>query len=80
MRTAASGRHEKGALPRRRLASRSRKTHRLIQTPHIPAHCLAGALRPDKDADAIAGSVNLVTKKAPEQRLLCSMPAAPTTT
>ncbi|MDP4172575.1 MAG: TonB-dependent receptor [Bacteroidota bacterium] len=28
------------------------------------------ALTPDKDADAIAGSVNLVTKKAPEKRLL----------
>lgn len=28
------------------------------------------ALTPDKDADAIAGSVNLVTKKAPEQRLI----------
>jgi len=28
------------------------------------------ALTPDKDADAIAGSVNLVTKKAPSQRLL----------
>jgi TonB-dependent receptor len=28
------------------------------------------ALTPDKDADAIAGSVNLVTKKAPEQHLL----------
>lgn len=28
------------------------------------------ALTPDKDADAIAGSVNLVTKKAPETRLL----------
>jgi TonB-dependent receptor len=28
------------------------------------------ALTPDKDADAIAGSVNLVTRKAPETRLL----------
>lgn len=28
------------------------------------------ALTPDKDADAIAGSVNLVTKKAPSNRLL----------
>jgi len=28
------------------------------------------ALTPDKDADAIAGSVNLVTKKAPAERLL----------
>ncbi len=28
------------------------------------------ALTPDKDADAIAGSVNLVTKKAPSERLL----------
>lgn len=28
------------------------------------------ALTPDKDADAIAGSINLVTKKAPAQRLL----------
>jgi TonB-dependent receptor len=28
------------------------------------------ALTPDKDADAIAGSVNLVTRKAPDQRLL----------
>ena len=28
------------------------------------------ALTPDKDADAIAGSVNLVTKKAPSDRLL----------
>jgi len=28
------------------------------------------ALTPDKDADAIAGSVNLVTRKAPSQRLL----------
>ncbi len=28
------------------------------------------ALTPDKDADAIAGSVNLVTKRAPETRLL----------
>lgn len=28
------------------------------------------ALTPDKDGDAIAGSVNLVTKKAPETRLL----------
>ena len=28
------------------------------------------ALTPDKDADAIAGSVNLVTKKAPEERQL----------
>jgi len=28
------------------------------------------ALTPDKDADAIAGSVNLVTRKAPEQRLV----------
>jgi TonB-dependent receptor len=28
------------------------------------------ALTPDKDADAIAGSVNLVTRKAPEKRLL----------
>ena len=28
------------------------------------------ALTPDKDADAIAGSVNLITKKAPEQRMI----------
>jgi TonB-dependent receptor len=28
------------------------------------------ALTPDKDADAIAGAVNLVTKKAPDERLL----------
>lgn len=28
------------------------------------------ALTPDKDADAIAGSVNLVTKKAPEKRFI----------
>ena len=28
------------------------------------------ALTPDKDADAIAGSVNLVTKKAPSERLI----------
>jgi TonB-dependent receptor len=28
------------------------------------------ALTPDKDADAIAGTVNLVTKKAPEERLI----------
>lgn len=28
------------------------------------------ALTPDKDGDAIAGSVNLVTKKAPEERLI----------
>lgn len=28
------------------------------------------ALTPDKDADAIAGSVNLVTRKAPDERLL----------
>ncbi len=31
---------------------------------------LSKALTPDKDADAIAGSVNLVTKKAPSKRLL----------
>ncbi len=28
------------------------------------------ALTPDKDADAIAGTVNLVTKKAPEERII----------
>jgi len=28
------------------------------------------ALTPDKDADAIAGSINLVTKKAPSERLI----------
>jgi TonB-dependent receptor len=31
---------------------------------------LSKALTPDKDADAIAGSVNLVTKKAPSKRML----------
>jgi TonB-dependent receptor len=31
---------------------------------------LSKALTPDKDADAIAGSVNLVTKKAPSRRIL----------
>jgi TonB-dependent receptor len=31
---------------------------------------LSKALTPDKDADAIAGSVNLVTRKAPSERLL----------
>jgi TonB-dependent receptor len=31
---------------------------------------LSKALTPDKDADAIAGSVNLVTKKAPSKRVL----------
>lgn len=50
-------------------------TSRGIDLSTISQGSLAGielfkALTPDKDADAIAGSVNLVTKKAPETRSL----------
>ena len=50
-------------------------TSRGLDLSTISQGSLAGielykALTPDKDADAIAGSVNLVTKKAPSERLL----------
>jgi TonB-dependent receptor len=50
-------------------------TSRGVDLSTISQSSLAGielykALTPDKDGDALAGSVNLVTKKAPEKRLL----------